>query len=95
MLTQSKDRLSNDRLRRVQGGSNANACRRLDFAEKNKSHTIDMLRNDQIRIGDWCLFEWLTEAAETVFLLGSVLGFQYIKGKTAREKKLHVGFCSS
>lgn len=87
LLTDSKDGLSSDRLKRVQSQDKKNSsCRRLQF--KRVKPTNGMHENEEIQIGDWCIFyNNNTHNCSKKFVFGSALGFEYIDGKNRKERK--------
>lgn len=87
ILTDSTQKLSNDRLTRVKGTPTLSCARRLEFNSPKHSDICCLIENDQIKIGDWCIFKCEDEThIKTQLVLGNILSFQYIKGKTQREK---------
>lgn len=95
-LTDSMNHLSNDRLKRVQGvkkvekstKSTKPTTRRLVFRkETNYSEPILTLSKcENLQIGDWAIFQ-ITDDTELVFVLGNILSFRYIEGKTRKERQ--------
>lgn len=98
MLAENKNKLSSDRLKRVQGSSSQN----LGPASK-KQKTIDVFDNgvnllkcNDIKIGDWALFK-MTRPSSSIEnqngqLIGNVLGFRRLdeKGRPKQFKTTHV-----
>lgn len=89
LLSESKDKLSNDRLSRVQGFKKVSSCkRRLNFKKPNTN--VNLTKNDQIQIGDYCIFCNKENNKDHhqihELVIGAVLGFKYIKGRTDKEK---------
>lgn len=87
MSLSKKKRLSSDRLQRVKGEVERKTCdRSLQF--KKLPQPKDVNENDQIQIGDWCIFSNEDQnLCSTKYLLGSVHDFQYIKGKNLNERR--------
>lgn len=95
-LTDSATHLSSDRLKRVQGvkieerlaKSTKLAPHRLVFRkETNCSEPILTLSIcESLQIGDWCFFQ-IEKDLEPVFLLGNILSFRYIEGRTRKAKQ--------
>lgn len=87
LLTDSKEGLSSDRLKRVQGHDTKNSvARQLQF--KRSQTPSGIIEEKEIQIGNWCIFiNDDSRRCNEKFLYGSVLGFQYIGGKTWKEKK--------
>lgn len=83
----SKEKLSSDRLRRVQ--KNRTTRRQLEFVDvsmiEKPIYTVD-----EIKIGDWCLFR--DEAENDKFILGNILSFRYMNAKTKKEKQYTYDF---
>lgn len=86
MLTESKDKLSTDRLKRVRGSSNQDS---VPTGKKFKSidyfgDGINILRCDGIKIGDWVLFKFneimlqssSNNKNQNSYLIGNVIGFR-------------------
>lgn len=46
----------------------------------------------EIKAGDWCIFRNLDQNIMTKYILGNVLAFRYINGKTNREKQYSLDF---
>lgn len=98
-LTDPRKHLSNDRLKRVQQATQdaqnvpVKKVKRQLIFKKEVSQTqtesiLTLCKNDEIQIGDWCIFEMkIRNNREKVFVLGNVLSFNYIKGKTAKERQ--------
>lgn len=86
-LSNSKQKLSSDRLRRVRGSSNKrNACRRLEFVDVSAIDQPIFIVNE-LKIGDWSVFQNVFEKNEKGFMLGNILSFRYADSKTNTEKK--------
>lgn len=106
--TQPRQKLSNDRLRRVQGqksdGSSKSKSKKrkaesletvtakTNFTECSSDDNLSIL--DDIRIGDWCIFRKIgctsTTNSDTYnehIIIGSVLGFKYLNGRTEKDKE--------
>lgn len=49
---------------------------------------------NQIKIGDWCVMRNVLGENETGCLLGNVISFRYVDGKTNKEKKYSCDFAS-
>lgn len=87
MAFDNKKRLSSDRLHRVQGEKGNKSCSR-NLVFKRISEPQDVLENEEVKIGDWCIFLNDDERrCNSKYLLGCVHDFQYIKGKSINEKK--------
>lgn len=87
LLTDSTQKLSNDRLKRVKGTPKKKSCvRRLDFSAL-KHPEMRLIENEQIKIGEWCIFNHQEQNDTTRLLLGNILAFQYITGKKQSEKQ--------
>lgn len=104
LLSETKGVLSNDRLRRVQVPSTASyRKRKLDVPVSfsyNEKNQIDVLKSDEIRVGEWCFFQRasLTDILNVQrlqchdILYGLVVGFRYIHGKTDKDKQYTLDF---
>lgn len=87
VLTDSTKKLSNDRLKRVQTTPKKKSCvRRLEFSAWKHSDMC-LIENEQIKIGEWCIFDHEEQDDTKHLLLGNILAFQYIKGKKQSEKQ--------
>lgn len=93
-LTNSKSKLSNDRLKRVQQDAIERASGKLNKIEQvnsNVSPEVLVSRQEMLNIGDWSYFvhgksKKYTQSLNELYV-GQVLGFKYIIGKTAKEKQ--------
>lgn len=94
LLTNSIEKLSSDRLRRVQNSSNVTPSRRqLQFQQLTFSETT-LCVCDELQIGHWCVFRYdankmvkTNHTSANKIVLGAVLAFKYIKGRTEKEKQ--------
>lgn len=93
LLSDSKKKISTDRLKRVQDCSERvdriSARRRLEFVDVSPTNQI-ILKSCQIKVGDWCIFREVNDATE--YLLGCILSFRYINGKTKKSKQYSLDF---
>lgn len=90
-ISKSKEKLSSDRLQRVQ---KKKSCRRqLEFISVEMEDQL-VYKVNEIKVGDWCIFDNITEnsGSGTDFVLGNVLSFRYIRGKTKTEKQYSFDF---
>lgn len=96
-LLDATPRLSNDRLSRVQSSKKTAVekqlkltSRRLVFKKEitptQTEAILTLCKNAEIQIGDWSIFE-ADKDGEKIFVMGNVLSFRYIKGRTIKEKK--------
>lgn len=89
LLSQSKSKLSNDRLKRVQqrkdGESNGPKKKRaeIDISKSNGFENEDNSRKSEIEVGDWCIFKEEIQCN----VAGEVLGFKYSNGRTEKDKQ--------
>lgn len=62
--------------------------RQLVFKKESnqKEHILTLCKNENILIGDWCIFKYGKHRVNKL-VLGNIIGFKYIKGRTAKEKK--------
>lgn len=95
ILSETKDKLSSDRLKRVQGGEFRKSCRRklefIDVTKKDRS----ISKMEEIQINDWCIFNnhmINSQSNKNGLMLGSILSFKYINGKTNKEKQYTLDF---
>lgn len=88
--------LSKDRLKRVQEAQASSkndtkrkqTSRRLVF-KKDPAHTDSILslnKSNELQIGDWCVFQ-TEQNNKTVFVLGHLMSFKYIEGRTMKSKQ--------
>lgn len=98
LLSDSKEKLSSDRLRRVQGSSKGKQVRRkLEFIDVDAIGSC-IRRMDEICIGDWCILNKKIGDSTNKgyrFVLGVILSFKYMKGKTEKEKQFPFDFVST
>lgn len=87
-LTEGSKKMSSDRLIRVQ---QTESPTNLQQITKNCSRDItfalakNVAVNKYIQIGDWCVFKRST--SDDLICIGSILGFKFGKGRTAKEKR--------
>lgn len=99
LLTESKHKLSSDRLKRVRTNSQnslktKSVRRKLEFVDVSPNDTIT-IKMSEIQIGDWCIFNNIPSdnTSERIeFLLGNILSFRYIKGRTHKDKQFSLDF---
>lgn len=89
-LTSSKRKLSADRLTRVRGMKKI-CCRQIEFVDAS---IIDqpISKLHEIKIGDWCVFEYSLEENQTQFILGNIISFQYSESNTFKEREYRWDF---
>lgn len=93
-LTDPAKHLSSDRLKRVQEAKMnrkaKKAKRQLIFKKEispNQNEVVFTLcKNDELHIGDWCVFKFEKNKINA-FVLGNIVAFKYIKGRTAKERQ--------
>lgn len=88
----SKVKLSSDRLRRVQ--QNKTVRRKLEFVDVSMNekpyYTVE-----EIKIGDWCIFRSVQESVDDQnpkFILVNVISFRYINGTSNKKKQYTYDF---
>lgn len=93
LLTESNGALSKDRLRRVQNRNpiKISCRRRLDFNRSRSLQAAEIIRKDQIQIGDWCLFSLnacteFNTSNSSKYVLGNIVSYKYIKGQNEKDK---------
>lgn len=89
-LSTSRNKLSSDRMRRVQSKP---VRRQLEFVDTSFVTNI-VNRNSEIRIGDWCLFRNIFEEDNNAWLLGNIISFRHMNAKTKKEKQYMWDFVS-
>lgn len=77
LLTNTKNKLSSDRLLRVQ--QNELKRKRLYAVEDD-----DVIILDEINVNEWCIFR---SGVNNHLILGLVLNFKYMSGKTNKQKQ--------
>lgn len=86
LLIESNGSISKDRLRRVQDVSKQKTCvRRLNF-KSTISAESDIESNDEIKIGNWCVFSDGSVNNQKL-VLGQIIAFQYITGKNLKHRQ--------
>lgn len=81
-LSKSKEKLSSDRMKRVHGSSNKRTpYRQLEFIDVSVIDQAVYIANE-IKIGDWVAFKNVKG-----FILGNILSFRYVDGRTNTDKK--------
>lgn len=87
MLSESKGKLSSDRLKRVQGCSETNVGPNKRF-KQNDFHEESLYKSAELEIGEWALFKPNDDdiANPQNYLIGFVLGFRCIDRKKNRIK---------
>lgn len=92
-ISNSRDKLSADRLNRVQ--AKKKTSRTLEFVDV--SYNFDSVyKSTEIKIGDWCFYhDSVHKDVNNLkkLLLGNVISFRYINGKTKTKKKYSWDFC--
>lgn len=83
-LTDSKHKLSADRLNRVRGTKRKSCNRQLEFVDVAMIDT-PLFKSDYIKVGDWCVFENIICGNEK-YILGNILSFQYADGTTQKTR---------
>lgn len=97
LLADSSATLSSDRLKRVK------STPLQKTAKRQKTHKNDISQNlvkcSKVSIGHWCAFDWDPESSSAIkfpdntlknILIGSVLSFKFIDGRTDKEKQYHL-----
>lgn len=100
LLADRTEKLSSDRLKRVRETPLQKTAKRQ---KTQKPECLSNLSNlkicSKIFIGDWCIFKYDPELFPTIklpdntlknILVGSVLGFKFINGKTEKDKQYHL-----
>lgn len=65
--------------------------RQIEFVDVSSiDHPIYKLH--EIKIGDWCVFEYSLEENQTQFILGSIISFQYSEMNTYKEREYRWDF---
>lgn len=92
VLTESKAKLSSDRLKRVRGVSQQRTVsRRLEFVDVSPKAQVIFIK-EEIGIGDWCVFQKPHGTSITEFLIGNILSFKYESGKTKKDAEYVLDF---
>lgn len=95
LLSDSKGKLSSDRLKRTQNITNDRSVRRkLEFFDMSPQNRV-LNQMNELQIGDWCLFRnqfSSTEDERFNFILGNILSFKYVNGRTEKDKQYSLDF---
>lgn len=62
-----------------------NPRRQLEFVDVSVTNQ-PVYQVNEIKIGDWCVFKNVSEKNENRFLLGNIISFRYVDGKTRKDK---------
>lgn len=91
LLSDSKKKLSSDRLKRVTecSGTLKKSARQLEFIDVAQTNQL-IFQAKEIKTGDWCIFQ--SKSNDDKFLLGCVLSFRYINGTAKKEKQYSLDF---
>lgn len=85
MLTESKDRLSSDRLKRVQGSASKPSSKRIKLEQPNKLSTVPTLfKSDQLKISEWAIFKAdniQNDSGIRDYKIGLITGFKIFEKK--------------
>lgn len=94
MLSDSKEKMSNDRLQRVR---NKSACQATTFQRVQSAPDLSTLGDshivsisNEISLGKWCIFKKSSKRCANNFnncILGAILCFQYKEGKNQKQKQ--------
>lgn len=95
LLSESKGKLSSDRLKRVQARKEdeSNGPKRVykppSFSNNIKMGNLSKL--SEIKVGDWCIFktrcENLSEDPSADLIIGNILAFKYSTGDTEKKRQ--------
>lgn len=87
LLIESNGSISKDRLKRVQDANKKNShVRRLIFNRTNSLNSSIEI-SEEIKIGDWCLFKDESVNNNHKLVLGQIIAFQYIIGKSMKQRQ--------
>lgn len=88
LLSDTRENLSSDRLRRVQNTTKSKSCqRRLEFSQINSSLQNHFVTLEELQIGNWCICKYKSTSTDNpIILFGAVLSFRYINGETEKKK---------
>lgn len=96
-ILEGKKKSSNDRLVRVRKNSgNRKSTSTEELISKKTTIRDDLYISSEISVGDWCIFKICGDNSNeygqpkniiTSIIIGRVLGFKYIKGKSEKEKQ--------
>lgn len=88
-LSNSSEKLSSDRLNRVQRRKSAR--RQLEFVNVPMKEK-QIYKVAEIKVSDWCIFKSTLPNENAKYILGNILAFRYINGKTNKEKQYSLDF---
>lgn len=91
LLSESKGKLSSDRLKRVQERreNESNGPKRMYVTPtitNNREEVGHLFKLSEIKVGEWCLF-YKDEARYQNIIVGNILSFKYLTGKTEKQKQ--------
>lgn len=88
MVSDPTKKLSKDRLKRVQLTEQDTTKKQKIKTKSTKKPSIlgELCVSKEIEIGEWCLFK-LNDKEEKNIIMGQVLAFKYLNGKSQQEKK--------
>lgn len=98
MLTESKDKLSSDRLKRVQGSASKPSFKRIKLDQSNVSSTVPTIfKSDQLKITEWAIFKGndvQNHSGIRDYKIGLITGFKIFEKKSSekgrwKQYKLH------
>lgn len=86
LLTEGSEKLSKDRLLRVQGTLNKNEnCQQMSTPAPNINSTINVA--EQVSIGNWCIFKYDDKDLGEIICIGLVCAFKFIGETTVKAMK--------
>lgn len=101
MLSERNEKLSSDRLKRVQGSTDAKLTKKFksNLWGESSNSSGNILKSDELKIGEWALFKINEESIPTSsrdviaringHLIGTVLGFRYIDANSSKQFKVN------
>lgn len=99
LLSDQTKKLSNDRLKRVQAIPLQKISKRQKIEHDFNNQGIDVLKKDEIMIGEWCVFSHDSSTVDGIvdecvkdILIGSVYSFRYVEGRTQKDKQYHLDY---
>lgn len=102
MMSESTDKLSSDRLKRVQGGVSSTSARKKFKPNDSSCDGSNVIKRNELEIGDWALFNVDNDMIPKNFktdnqnghLVGNVIGFRFLDRKN-RAKQYKVNYVST
>lgn len=104
LLSESTQKLSSDRLKRVQSTPFQKSFKRIKPSIIHSGLATDssepVCKSESIRIGEWCIFELNYDSEQLIdstieygienVVIGAVIAFRYVQGKKPKDHQYHM-----